>query len=90
MAGEYPTQQDNDISLLKKIVSNTAQSIAQMQIGIIVGEVQVYALLPVTIDDPALYSAYLVKESTGIWPINLHPAGIYIRTANNGDLNDWS
>ena len=53
------------------------------------GEVQYYADLPVTLDDPPIDSAYLVLKGSGVWLINRKPAGIYVRTANNGNLADW-
>lgn len=54
------------------------------------GEVQFYADLPVSIGFPALDAAYLVREGSGTWLINRHPAGIYIRLANSGALTDWT
>lgn len=54
------------------------------------GEVQYYADLPVTIGDPAVNSAYLVREASGTWFVGRHPAGIYIRTANAGASTDWT
>ena len=53
------------------------------------GEVQYYADLPITIGDPPIDSAYLVREGSGVWLINRHPAGIYVRLGNTGALTDW-
>lgn len=58
--------------------------------GYIDGEVATYADLPVTVGDPVLLSAYLVKEASGLWLINRKPAGVYIRTGNAGSLTDWT
>lgn len=63
------------------------------QLGPIVfeGEVETYADLPITIGTPAVGSSYLVRESTGTWPINKKQAGIWIRTNNTGVRdNDWT
>lgn len=54
------------------------------------GEVDTYADLPIVVGTPALDSAYLVRDSSGLWLLNRKPAGIYIRTANNGALADWT
>ena len=54
------------------------------------GEVEFHADLPVTLGTPAIDSAYLVRESSGIWLINRKPAGIWVRLANAGTLADWS
>lgn len=54
------------------------------------GEVDTYANLPITIGTPALDSAYLVRDSSGVWLLNRKPGGIYIRTANTGALTDWT
>lgn len=53
------------------------------------GEVQYYADLPITIGDPPIDSAYLVLKGSGVWLVNRHPAGIYVRVANTGALTDW-
>ena len=57
--------------------------------GYIDGEVEYYADLPITIGDPIVDSAYLVRKSSGVWLINRKPAGIYIRSGNTGSLSDW-
>jgi len=57
--------------------------------GYINGSVQFYADLPVTVGTPAVNTAYLVRENSGVWFINRRPAGIYVRLFNNGNLNDW-
>lgn len=46
--------------------------------------------LPVTVGTPALDAVYLVKEGSGVWLVNRKPAGLYCRTANNGNINDWT
>lgn len=48
-----------------------------------------YASLPVTVGTPKVGDAYLVMAGTGVMFVNRHPAGLYIRVANNGNLNDW-
>ena len=53
------------------------------------GEVEYYADLPITIGDPIVDSAYLVRKSSGVWLINRKPAGIYVRSGNAGSLSDW-
>jgi hypothetical protein len=58
--------------------------------GYIDGEVQFYANLPIVVGVPPVDSAYLVREPSGVWLINYHPAGIYIRTGNAGSLSDWT
>ena len=54
------------------------------------GEVQYYADLPIVVGTPAIDSAFLVREGSGTWLINRHPAGIYIRLGNTGALTDWT
>lgn len=54
------------------------------------GEVQNFTALPVTVGTPAVDSAYLVREAEGVWLINRKPAGIYVRTSNDGDSGDWT
>lgn len=58
--------------------------------GYIDGEVRYYADLPITVGNPAVDSAYLVRESSGAWLIGRKPAGIYVRLANAGSLTDWT
>ena len=53
------------------------------------GVVATPADLPVTVGTPALDSVYLAKAGSGVWLINRKPAGLYCRTANDGDLDDW-
>jgi hypothetical protein len=53
------------------------------------GEVATFADLPVTIGDPAVGAAFLVRESTGVWLVNRRQAGIYIRRNNAGLSTDW-
>ena len=53
------------------------------------GEVPTFADLPVTIGDPAIGAAYLVRDSTGVWLVNRRQAGIYIRRNNAGLSTDW-
>jgi len=57
--------------------------------GYINGVVDTYNDLPVTVGTPAINTVYLVRFSTGVWLINRHPAGLYIRITNFGNLNDW-
>jgi len=57
--------------------------------GYINGVVDTYNDLPVTAGTPAINTVYLVRFSTGVWLINRHPAGLYIRITNFGNLNDW-
>ena len=57
--------------------------------GYINGSVQFYADLPITVGTPAVNTAYLVRENSGVWFINRRPAGIYVRLFNNGTLDDW-
>jgi hypothetical protein len=57
--------------------------------GYINGVVDTYNDLPVTVGTPAVNSVYLVRFSTGVWLINRHPAGLYIRISNFGNLDDW-
>ena len=54
------------------------------------GEVQYYSDLPIGIGVPPLDSAYIVREGSGAWLINRHPAGIYVRLGNTGVLTDWT
>jgi hypothetical protein len=53
------------------------------------GEVATFADLPVTIGDPAVGAAFLVRDSTGVWLVNRRQAGIYIRRNNAGLATDW-
>jgi hypothetical protein len=53
------------------------------------GEVPTFADLPVTIGDPAIGAAYLVRDSTGVWLVNRRQAGIYIRRNDAGLATDW-
>jgi hypothetical protein len=53
------------------------------------GEVATFADLPVTIGDPTVGAAFLVRESTGVWLVNRRQAGIYIRRNNAGLATDW-
>jgi hypothetical protein len=49
--------------------------------------------LPVTVTvppNPPLDSIYLVKSDYAVGTSNYKPAGLYIRVANNGNVNDWS
>ena len=57
--------------------------------GYVNGSVRFYADLPVTVGTPAVNTAYLVREDSGIWFVNRKPAGIYVRLFNNGTLADW-
>lgn len=54
------------------------------------GEVADSSLLPVTLGSPAIGDVYLAKAGSGVWLINRRPAGLYSRTANNGNLDDWT
>jgi hypothetical protein len=53
------------------------------------GEVADSSLLPITLGTPAIGDVFLAKAGSGIWLLNRRPAGLYVRTANNGNLNDW-
>ena len=54
------------------------------------GEVATFADLPITIGDPLVGAAYLVRDSTGVWLVNRRQAGIYIRRNNTGvAATDW-
>jgi hypothetical protein len=53
------------------------------------GEVPTFADLPVTVGDPAIGAAYLVRDSTGVWLVNRRQAGIYIRRNDAGLATDW-
>jgi hypothetical protein len=55
------------------------------------GEVEFYANLPHAISPttPPIDSAYLVRESSGVWLINRKPAGIYVRLYATDALTDW-
>lgn len=61
--------------------------------GIIDGEVDVHASLPVTVGTPALGSVYNVKETTGSWIAFFTGgrkfSGLWRRISNDGDLDDW-
>lgn len=57
---------------------------------IVDGIVQTYENLPVDIGSPALEDVYLVMEATGVYFVSRHPAGLYVRTAMNGELADWT
>ena len=61
--------------------------------GIIDGEVDVHADLPVTVGTPALGSVYNVKETTGSWIAFFTGgrkfSGLWRRISNDGDLDDW-
>ncbi len=54
------------------------------------GEVDTHADLPITVGTPALDSAYLVRDGSGLWLLTRKPAGVYIRTGNAGALADWT
>lgn len=48
------------------------------------------SLLPVTQGTPPLDAVYLAKAGSGLWLINRRTAGLYCRTSNNGNANDWT
>jgi len=54
------------------------------------GVVPTSADLPTTVGNPPTDSVYLAKVGSGVWLINRKPAGLYVRVANNGNLNDWT
>ena len=61
--------------------------------GIIDGEVDVHADLPVTTPTPAVGSVFNVKETTGSW-ISFFTggrkfSGLWRRVSLDGDLDDW-
>lgn len=61
--------------------------------GIIDGEVDTHADLPVTVGTPAVGSVYNVKETTGSWIAFFTGgrkfSGLWRRISNDGDLDDW-
>jgi hypothetical protein len=73
---------DGDYDIIWKDIGNGPQYID--------GEVATFNDLPVTIGDPPVDSAYLVREASGVWLISRKPAGVYIRLANDGALTDWT
>jgi len=73
---------DNDFDLIWKSVGIGPQYID--------GEVATFNDLPITIGDPPIDAAYLVREPSGVWLISRKPAGVYIRLANDGALTDWT
>jgi hypothetical protein len=55
------------------------------------GEVQFFSNLSETLGDPAVNSAFLVREPEGTWLLGRKPAGIYIRMSNTGvRATDWT
>jgi len=82
-----PVHGDGRWNLLYKLCQNTYQ--AAVRNNIIDGEVQTYYDLPITQGNPPLQSVYLVLEAVGVPLINRHPAGLYARTQNAGNLSDW-
>jgi hypothetical protein len=56
------------------------------------GEVATRADLEITLGSPAIGDCYLVRTASGSWGglINRYPAGLYVRTANAGALDDWT
>jgi len=82
-----PVHGDGRWNLLYKLCQNTYE--AAVRNNIIDGEVQTYYDLPVTPGNPPLQSVYLVLEAVGVPLINRHPAGLYARTQNAGNLSDW-
>lgn len=82
-----PVHGDGRWNLLYKLCQNTYE--AAVRNNIIDGEVQTYYDLPVTQGNPPLQSVYLVLEAVGVPLINRHPAGLYARTQNAGNLSDW-
>lgn len=58
--------------------------------GDYIPRVDLHADLPVTLGDPAVDALYLVRTSSGVWPVNRKPKGIWRRIANTGSLaTDW-
>lgn len=54
-------------------------------------EVDTHADLPVTVGTPTVGTVYLVKTSSGAWyTFDKKEKGLWRRTANNGDLADWT
>jgi len=82
-----PVHGDGRWNLLYKLCQNTYE--AAVRNNIIDGEVQTYYDLPITQGNPPLQSVYLVLEAVGVPLINRHPAGLYARTQNAGNLSDW-
>lgn len=54
------------------------------------GEVATYNDLPTSVVVAPVDSAYLVRQSSGVWLINYRPAGIWVRTGSGGTLADWT
>lgn len=54
------------------------------------GEVATYNDLPTSVAVAPVDSAYLVRQSSGVWLINYKPSGLYIRTGSGGVLADWT
>lgn len=88
-----PSINDNEFDLLKKITINTAAAGVPAQavpvLSLIGGAVDVYANLPVSLGVAPVDTVYLVKHSTGIWPITDSKSGFYIRRGSSGALADW-
>jgi hypothetical protein len=57
---------------------------------VIAAEVSSPTALPVTLGTPAIGAIYLATASSGVWLVNYKPAGLYKRTSNDGDIDDWS
>ena len=56
---------------------------------VIDGVVQSYTQLPVTLNSPKIDDVYLCLEADGVYFVNRHPAGLYARKTNLGQLADW-
>jgi hypothetical protein len=54
------------------------------------GDVEFHADLPVAVGVPPVDSVYIVRKGSGVWLINRKPAGVYVRSTNNGNLDDWT
>lgn len=53
------------------------------------GVVDTYANLPVALNAPKVGDVYLVMAASGTYFVNRHPAGLYARVTNHGNLSDW-
>lgn len=59
--------------------------------GVLDGEVETFADLPVTVPDPPIGSTFYVKNSSGVWLVNRKQSGIWIRKFDTGVREtDWT
>jgi len=100
MTAQAPSPNDNEFSLLKKLVLNTAILVSGNPItapasgvsGTEVLSIMVadkYSNLPLSLTTAPVDSVILVVHSEGVWPITDHSSGFYIRRGAAGQLSDW-